>query len=162
VGPSRRVGPLELGLALERLSDATQRDAIVGTQAKWVASLSPQLDVGIAAAASRDGTRGVNLWTAYVPLTWSIGEALQLHANVGADWLGERGRSRRLGVAGEWALDARFSLLAERFSLFDAIATRAGLRIALGEDASVDLSGARVSGSGNRIWTLGLTFEFGR
>ncbi|HSB98764.1 MAG TPA: hypothetical protein VLE45_02535, partial [Burkholderiaceae bacterium] len=61
-----------------------------------------------------------------------------------------------------WAVDPRVTLLFERFRLFDATATRAGVRLALGEAASLDLSAARVSGSGNRIWGLGWSFEFGR
>jgi hypothetical protein len=98
----------------------------------------PDVTVGVVAAASRDTTIGVNLLTAYVPVT------------------------ARLGIAGEWAFDERFTLLAERLDAFDAILTRIGVRIDLGEQASVDLSGGRISGSGNRLWGLGLTIEFGR
>ncbi|HSB25271.1 MAG TPA: hypothetical protein VLE94_19395 [Burkholderiaceae bacterium] len=162
LGPACRAGPVEVGLAFERLSEDAQRDAIVGAQVKWVTALAPQLDVGLVGSASRDTTRGVDLWTAYVPVTWSVGEAVQLHANVGVDRLGDRGRSERLGIAGEWAVDSRVTLLVERFRLFDATATRAGVRLALREAASLDLSAARVSGSGNRIWGLGWSFEFGR
>ena len=162
LGPACRVGTVELGLTLERLSEDTQLDTIVGGQAKWVAPLAPQIDIGLVAAASRDTTRGINLWTAYVPLTWSVGETVVLHANLGLDWLGQRGQSTRLGIAGEWTMDARVSLLAERFRLFDALATRGGMRVALGENANVDFSGARLSGSGRWIWGLGLAVEFGR
>jgi hypothetical protein len=162
LGPACRVGAVELGLAIERLSEDAQRDAVVGAQVKWVTALAPQLDVGLVGSASRDTTRGVDLWTAFVPLTWSVGETVQLHANVGFDRLGDRGRSERLGIAGEWVVNPRVTLLAERFRLFDATATRAGLRLAFGEDASLDVSAARVSGSGNLIWGLGWSIEFGR
>jgi len=120
------------------------------------------VDVGVVASASRDTTRGVNLLTAYLPITWSLGSAVQVHGNLGVDRLGDRGNTKRVGLAGEWSPDDRFTLLAERFHAFDLILTRVGLRIALGEQASIDLSGARISGSGNRLWGLGLTFEFGR
>lgn len=162
LGPACRVGPLEVGGILERLSGSGLADRIAGAQLKAVTSWLPDVNVGLVAAASRDTTKGVNLLTAYVPLTWSLGSALQVDANLGVDRLGERGRTRRAGIAGEWALDHRFTLLAERFSALDLTLTRCGVRFALGEQASLDLSAARVSNTGNRLWGLGLNFEFGR
>ncbi|HEU5294733.1 MAG TPA: hypothetical protein VFU71_08080 [Burkholderiaceae bacterium] len=162
VGPACRVGPVELGLSLERVSGDDGRVNLVGAQIKWVTTLWPQVDAGIAVSALRDTTRGRELYTVYAPVTWSLSRAVQLHANVGGDRNGEGRHTSRLGVAGEWTIDERFTLLGERFRLLDAIATRAGVRIALGEQASIDVSGARISGSGNRVWGLGLTVEFGR
>jgi len=163
VGPGCRIGALEVSVNLDRLSDGERHNRIAGVAVKAVTAWVPDvLDVGVVAAASRDTTRGVNLLTAYVPLSWSLSSALQLHGNVGVDRLSDRGNTKRLGIAGEWAIDERFTVLAERFQAFDVIATRIGLRIVLGESVNLDLSGARVSGSGNRLWGLGLTFEFGR
>src|SRR5262245_38936155 len=162
IGPACRVGPVEVGLTLERLSNAGEHATLAGAQVKWVTSLSSQVDIGVAAATLHDTTRGGDLFTAYVPLTWSVSDAVQLHANLGADRNRDGRTTSRLGVAGEWALDQRVTLLGERFRLLDVIATRVGLRFALGEQASIDVSGARISGSGNRVWGLGLTFEFGR
>ena len=162
VGPACRVGPLEVGVALERLAGDGRSDRIGGVALKAVTAWRPDVSVGVVAAASRDTTVGENLLTAYAPLTWAINDAIQLHGNVGVDRLADRGITKRLGLAGEWALDDRFTLLAERLHAFDAVLTRVGVRIALGEQASIDLSGARLSGSGNRVWGLGLTFEFGR
>ena len=161
-GPACRAGPVEVGLVLERLSSDEERDNVLGAQLKVATGWLPQLDVGLAVAALRDTTRGVSLLTAYVPMTWSIGDTVQLHANVGADRFSNRGATRRLGVAGEWALDPRIALLAERFQAFELIVTRVGLRFAIGEHASIDVSGARISGSGNRLWGLGWSWEFGR
>ena len=162
VGPGCRVGPLEISLTFERLSRGERADRIAGAALKAVTGWLPQVDVGLVGSASRDTTSGVNLLTAYVPLTWSVSSAVQLHANLGADRLGEHGTTKRLGIAGEWALDERFTLLAERLDALDLIVTRIGLRMALGEQASIDVAGARISGSGSRLWGLGLTFEFGR
>ena len=161
-GPACRVGPVEVGLAFDRLSEDAQHDAIAGIQVKWATALAPQLEVGLVASASRDTTRGVNLWTVYAPLTWSATDSLQLHANLGGDSLGQRGTTKRLGIGGDWAPDRRFTLLAERLWALDVAVTRVGLRVAVGESATIDASGARLSGSGNRIWGLGLAFEFGR
>ena len=162
LGPACRAGPLEVGVILERLSGGGLADRIAGAQLKAVTNWLPDVNVGLVAAASRDTTKGVNLLTAYVPLTWSLSNALQVHANLGVDRLGERGRSRRVGIAGEWAFADGITLLAEHFSALDLTLTRCGLRIALGEQASLDLSAARVSNTGNRLWGLGLNFEFGR
>lgn len=162
LGPACRAGPVEVGLTLDRLSDGGEHATLAGAQIKWVTTLAPQVDVGAVAALTHDTTRGGDLFTVYAPLTWSVGEAVHLHANAGVDRNREGRTTSRLGVAGEWALDPRVTLLGERFRLFGAIATRAGVRIALGEQTSIDLSGARISGSGNRVWGLGLTFEFGR
>lgn len=161
VGSGCRLGPVEVALAAERLADDAQRDAIVGAQVKWATALAPQFDIGLLASGTRDTTRGVNLWTAYAPLTWTASDEVQVHANLGGDRLGDRW-TRRLGVAAEWALASHFTLLAERLWAFDAAATRLGARLVLSAAASIDFSGASVSGSGNRIWGLGLTFEFGR
>ena len=161
-GPACRAGPVELGLVFDRLSSDQERDNVLGAQLKVATAWLPHLDIGFALAALRDTTRGVSLLTAYVPVTWSVGDTVRLHANLGADRFSNRGATRRLGVAGEWAFDPRVTLLAEHFQAFELIATRVGLRFALGEHASIDLSEARISGSGNRLWGLGWSWEFGR
>jgi hypothetical protein len=162
VGPSCRVGPLELGVSFERVRGDERAANIVGAQMKWGTTLWPQIDAGLVVSALRDTTHDAELYTVYVPVSWSVNDAIALHANVGGDRSGEGRRTSRLGIAGEWAIDERFALLAERFRLLDVIATRIGLRVALGEQASIDFSSARISGSGKRVWGLGLTVEFGR
>jgi hypothetical protein len=161
-GPACRVGAVELGLIFDRLLNDERHDSIAGAQLKWVGAWLPSVDGGVVVAAARDTTRDESLVTAYVPVTWSVRPALQLHANLGIDRVGGSAQTRRVGAAGEWTLDDRFTLLAERFRTFGVMATRLGLRVAFGEHASVDLSGARVSGSGNRLWGLGWSWEFGR
>jgi len=162
VGPACRVGPVELGLAAESVSIDDRHARLVGAQAKVAGNWLPHLDGGLVVALARDTTQHLDLITAYVPVTWSVSSALDLHANVGADHTSDGRQTGRLGVAGEWAIDERFTLLAERFRAFGITATRLGLRLAVGEHASIDLSAARVSGSGNRLWGLGWTWEFGR
>jgi hypothetical protein len=161
-GPACRLGAVELGLILDQVSTGERRDPVAGAQLKWVGAWLPRVEGVVVVAAARNTTRGESLVTAYVPVTWSVSAALQLHANLGVDRTGGSAHTRRLGAAGEWALDHRVTLLAERFRTFGVVATRLGLRVALGEQTSVDLSGARVSGSGNRVWGLGWNWEFGR
>jgi hypothetical protein len=161
-GPACRVGPVELGLVLDRLSDHEERDRVLGAQFKVATTWAPQLEVAFVVSALRDTTRDVTLLTVYAPATWLVSESVQLHANLGADRFSNRDATLRAGVAGEWALDSRVTLLAERLRVFGLITTRVGVRFALSEHASVDFSGARISGSGNRLWGLGWTWEFGR
>jgi hypothetical protein len=162
LGPACRVGPVEVGINLERLSGGELSQRIAGIQLKAVTSWLQDVSVGLVGAASRDTTKGVSLLTAYVPVTWSLSGTFQVDFNLGIDRFSDRGRTPRLGIAGEWAIDQRFALLAERFHAFEMALTRCGVRIALGEHANIDLSAARVSNTGNRLWGLGLTFEFGR
>jgi len=161
-GPACRVGPVELGLVLDRLSNDEERDRVLGTQLKVATTWLPQLEVGFVVSALRDTTRDVTLLTAYAPATWLVSESVQLHANLGADRFSNQEATLRVGAAGEWAIDSRITLLAERLRVFGLITTRLGVRFALGEHASVDFSGARISGSGHRLWGLGWSWEFGR
>ena len=161
-GPACRVGPVELGLVLDRLSNDEERNRVLGTQFKVATTWLPQLEVGFVVSALRDTTRDVTLLTVYAPATWLVSESVQLHANIGADRFSNRDATLRIGAAGEWAIDSRVTLLAERLQVFGLITTRVGVRVALGEHASVDFSGARISGSGNRLWGLGWSWEFGR
>src|SRR5262245_39404354 len=162
IGPACRVGPVELGLTLDRLAQDSEHATVVGAQIKWATAWLPQVDVGVVASALHDTSRGGDLFSVYAPLTWSAQDAIQLHANVGADRNAQGHTTGRIGMAGEWAIDPRFTLLAERFRVFDLIATRVGVRIALGERARLYASGARLAGSGNQVWGLGVTVDFGR
>jgi hypothetical protein len=162
LGPACRAGPLEIGVNLDRLSEGERADRIAGIQLKAATSSLRDVNVGLVVAGSRDAMTGVDLLTAYVPVTWALTGAFHLDGNLGVDRLSDRARTARLGLAGEWAFDDRFTLLAERLRAFAWITTRLGLRVELGEQASIDLSAARVSGSGSRFWGLGLNFEFGR
>jgi hypothetical protein len=161
VGPACRVGPVELGLVAESVSIDERHARIVGAQAKVAGNWLPHLDGGLVVAAARDTTRRLDLITVYVPVTWSVSRSVNLHAIVGGDHTSDGRQTGRLGAAGEWALDERFTLLAERFRAFGITLTRLGLRLAVGEHASIDFSAARVSNTGNRLWGLGWSWEFG-
>jgi len=162
IGPSCRVGPLEIGVHFERLSGEERSDRVVGVQLKAATHWLADVQVGVVAAASRATTEDVNLLTLFAPVTWSLGADVQLNGNLGVDHLSTRGSTLRAGIGGEWAFHEHVTLLAERLRAFDETLTRLGIRIVLGEQVSIDVSGARLSGSGNRVWGLGLNVEFGR
>jgi hypothetical protein len=160
-GPSCRLGPAEWGLTLEDQHSAGAHTSNVGMQAKVVAaSVAPALDAGLAFSAVRYGHS--TLTAVALPATWALNQRVQLHANVGVDRASAQRHWSRLGAAAEVTFDASFALLAERIKSFGTRVSRLGVRWSAGDQTQVDLSGARVSGSGVSVWAVGLTHEFGR
>lgn len=163
-GPACRIGPVELGLNVDRLSTAAGARNSVGPNLKWVMDpLAGRLSAGIVWSAAVDPAHGGRPAQAlYVPLTWSLAESLQVHANIGLDRESNGGRSRRQGLAGEWAASDRISVIAERARIVGEWGSRVGGRVALGPSLSLDLSVARVGARGDRVYALGLNHDFTR
>ena len=168
LGPACRVGPLELGLSVDRLVDNTGQagatSRVAGVQLKWVtSSLLPQFSVGLAASIARDSTPGTaTARSLYAALTWFASDAWQWHVNVGRDRDGKSEQFNRAALAAEWAASDHFTLLAEVLRLGGARNRRIGLRIGLAEFTSIDMSAMHTSSDGKRRWGLGLNHEFSR
>jgi len=165
VGPACRVGPVELGLNLDRLSAGGVRSVVAGPQLKWNffgpaadAPLSAALSVGAAFDLTRGGRAGGQL---VLPVTWRPTGSLQIHANLGADWAtGTGARTPRGGLAAEWALDDKVSLIAERSRASGLWASRIGGRFSLTPLISVDVSASRTGPQRVRGFVVGLNHEF--
>ncbi|MDP9990288.1 hypothetical protein J2W30_001321 [Variovorax boronicumulans] len=171
IGPSCRVGPVELGLNVDRLSvqDVQRVHSITaGPQLKWTflgqaadAPLSAAVSMGTVSDLRRGGRMGGQF---VVPVTWRPVDSLQLHANLGADWaLGSGVRTPRGGLAAEWALTDVVSLIAERNRASGAWTSRVGGRFSLTPLISVDISASRSRPLGGRSVTgfvVGLNHEF--
>ena len=97
-----------------------------------------------------------------MPLTWQVAEKLWVHANAGADWSAAHVRTRRVGISGEWAANDTLTLIAERVNLAGAWSSRLGARFNLNESISIDLSAARVTPQGTRLYVIGLNHDFAR
>jgi len=164
VGPACRVGPVELGLNLDRLSAEGVRSVVAGPQLKWN-FFGPAADAPLSAALSVDAvfdlTRGGRAGGRFVlPVTWRPTGSLQIHANVGADWATGTGtRTPRGGLAAEWALDDKLSLIAERSRASTLWTSRIGGRFSLTPLISVDVSASR-TGPHLRGFFVGLNHEF--
>ena len=168
LGPACRVGPVELGFNVDRITTAGDTVHALGPQLKWTflgqepeARWSAALSMSVVAERPRRGghTGGQFL----VPVSWKAADGLTLHANLGADWSPSTGlRTGRGGLAGEWALNSGVSLIAERNRAFGAWTSRIGARFSLTPLISVDLSAARLGPNGVRSFTVGLNHEFGR
>lgn len=164
LGPGCRVGPVEVGVNVDRATIAGEGRTLAGPQLKWVADpLVDKLSAGVVWSASYDLTnRGRAAQTLYVPLTWWVADTLRVHANLGIDRDTQGERWRRRGLSGEWAASDRFTLIAERVQIVGDWTSRLGGRVNLGDALSVDLSAARAGPRAGRVYAIGLNREFGR
>lgn len=169
VGPACRVGPVELGLNLDRFRAAGEPNAFaIGPQIKWTwfgQAPDARFSGAVSAGATRDRThRGKPGRQLVFPFTWRVADSLQVHANLGADWVPVSGaRTARGGLGTEWALNERVSLLAERNLAFGLWTSRVGARVSLTPLVSIDLSTSQTSRSGpghTRGFFVGLNHEF--
>lgn len=168
LGPACRVGPVELGLNLERERGSEGRTVRAAPQLKWAHALSDDLGVGllVAAAWERSPERGALRYTGasvVVPLTWQIAEDWRAHFNLGRDLHRAQPSRSHSGLALEWTASQQLGFVAERFREGGASAWRAGLRWTPTDTLSIDLSrahGLRADRPG--WWTLGMTWAFRR
>jgi hypothetical protein len=164
-GANCRAGPVELGVAgLHERQDA-ERQSEYGLQAKWAHEWMPGLSVGwsvTTAWQARAQQRYLGS-SASALLTWQAREDLALHLNLGRDFVHGGSDQSRSGVALEWAPRPGWSLVGERYEEEQTQFVRAGVRLAVTDSLSVDMSRThRLSGPGQSHWTLGATFLFRR
>ena len=162
-GTGCRVGPVELGLNLDRENQAGLDAAIsFGPQVKWVYPIHEAVSVGAVASLkfSSQSPRYAGS-TLVLPLTWRVTDALSAHANWGRNFVQGGAGQPRGGVALEWAPASSTSLVAERFREAGNNSTRLGVRYALTPDIKLDLSRASSLHTGGvSWWTAGLLWEF--
>ncbi|MEJ7687153.1 MAG: hypothetical protein WKG52_09270 [Variovorax sp.] len=167
-GPACRLGPFEVGIAFDRSSTGqSAAESNLGPQIKWAffgGSEAP-FSAAVAWSTTRNfSTHGKPGRQLLLPLTWRGAENLRVHANLGADWsTGDSVRTSRRGAAVEWALlDDRLSLIAERNRAHGLWTSRLGARLHLTPLVSLDISAARSSPDGARMFVVGLNQEFSR
>lgn len=166
VGPACRVGPVEIGLNLDRSrSTGAQSFTLVGSQIKWVLPLTGSLSAGAVLAASwQESPSRFVASTVVFPFTWTASETWAMHINAGRDFRrGAEMDTSRAGIAAEWSPHPHWSGVVERFRENRANHWRVGVRYAWNQNVSVDLSRAQGShGSVPAWWTLGLNWAFDR
>lgn len=167
LGPACRVGPVELGLNYDYLGATQNRYDLLGPQAKWT-FYGQGADAVLAAAVSvsafhdlKQGGKWGGQWV--VPVTWHVFAPLFFHANLGEDWTPDTGeRSKRGGVAVEWTLTPKYTLIAEYNHAFGLDTSRAGLRYSITPLISIDVSAARIGTQGEHSFVIGINHEFAR
>ena len=166
VSPQCGLGPIELEMEFGRERDPIERDwsTPLSLTVKWGRTISPTLQGAVHVEfESDDGALSLEQTRFTLPLTWRPGGGLTTHLNLGRE-LVHGGRDRMSGGAAvEWALNERWSLLAERFRLEGAWATRAGIRRRIGYPWKIDLSRTTQT-SPHRLswWTLGVMHLWGQ
>nr|WP_316641665.1 hypothetical protein [uncultured Roseateles sp.] len=159
VGPACRLGPVEIGLNLDRVRlGSSSTTSVLGPQLKWARALTEQLSIGLAAAASWQHHAPHYLGsTLVVPISYQLSDRWLAHINIGRDFRAGQADGSRAGAALEWSPDAAWSLIGERFRDSGANSWRLGGRWNLTPSLSLDLS--RAKGLGPRPpawWSLGL------
>ena len=165
VGSGCRVGPVELGLNLDKeRQDGSDAASSFGPQIKWAYALTESLSIGaVASAKFNSGSPRYASTTLVIPLTWRVTDTLSGNVNWGRNFLrGGLGQPRG-GISLEWAPVSDFSLVAERFREAVNNATRLGARYALTPDIKLDISRTRsLNAGGVSWWTVGVGWEFAR
>ena len=164
LGPGCRVGPVEIGVNVDRWSVDGSGRTLLGPQLKWVVDpLAGKLSAGVAWSAFYDLTNhGRPTQTLYAPFSWWAAEKLWVHANIGLDRDAAGMRWRRQGLSGEWAASDKLTFIAERVKFVGDWTSRVGGRFTVSETLSVDLSAARFGPRGERVYVIGLNQEFAR
>ncbi|MES2786312.1 MAG: hypothetical protein V4684_12685 [Pseudomonadota bacterium] len=159
-GAGCRVGPVELGVGADYAREGSASETGYQAQAKWATALNASLNLGvsltaIAAAHTRPSYQGS---TASFLLTWAARDDLNVHLNVGRDFVHRGPRLNRSGVSAEWTFHEGWSLVGERYAQDLSQFARLGVRGNLAPGWTIDLSRAqRLRGPGESDWTLGLT-----
>ncbi|HWP12730.1 MAG TPA: hypothetical protein VNN06_12960, partial [Ramlibacter sp.] len=95
--------------------------------------------------------------------SWFPRDELAFHLNLGRDFVHRAADEDRAGVSVDWTAVPGWSITAERYLEAQTHFVRAGLRWALSEALSLDLSRAhRLRGPGESNWTFGATWQFKR
>lgn len=160
-GAGCRVGPVELGVSAERARDPSSRATGYGLEVKWATEVAPDWSAGLSLSSGwqahvRPRYQGS---TAMALLTWAAREDLAVHANLGRDLLRGAPDEKRYGAAVEWMPREGWSLMAERYFESATHFVRTGVRWAVAENVTVDLSRAHsLRGPVPSNWTLGATW----
>lgn len=167
VGPSCRVGAVELGLNADRSAPrGGGSERFFGPQLKWTffgQDADAPLSAALAGGASFDVRHGGRAGgQVVVPMTWQATSQWSFNVNVGGDWTPGRGeRTVRTGLGGQWMPNDTFALVAERNRAYTLWTSRIGARINLTPHTSLDLSVARTGPQGVRSAIVGLNQVFG-
>lgn len=161
VGPACRLGPVEVGLNVEHIRPGLGTSG--GPQIKWATALNEQLSIGVLAAANWQKLSSRYGFTSFVvPVSWQASEQLAVHVNAGRDFQAGKADSSRAGASVEWAPNAAWLAVVERYREGGINYARLGGRWNVSPTLNVDLSRARSLGAAvPPWWTLGVTVVFG-
>lgn len=164
-GGACRVGPVELGAASDHTRESGASETAWALQLKWATELAPGFSAGFSLTPGWQARAQPRYQaTTLVALaTWVPREDIAFHLNLGRDLVHAARDEKRGGVSVEWTPRDQWSLTAERYVEQQAHFVRAGLRWAVSEDWTFDISRAhRLRGPGESSWTFGLKRQIAR
>ncbi|MDB5816989.1 MAG: hypothetical protein JWQ11_629 [Rhizobacter sp.] len=162
-GPSCRVGPVELGLNIDRSTGAgAGATTFTGAQAKWTLPLTTQLTSAFVTAVAFDATHGGSTTTTvYAPLSFQTGAHVTLHANLGFDLLQGSPSTQHSGVAIDWTPGRDMVFTIERYRQYGIDSARVGVHYDFTKWLAVQATRTRPMSAGvPGEWTLGLIVAF--
>lgn len=165
-GGACRVGPIELN-ASAAYAREHEGGSINGysLQGKWATPVARGFSVGLLLASgwqARTQPRWVGT-TVSTLFTWTPRDDLAFHMNLGRDFVNGGQDLDHSGVAVEWTATPGWTLLAERFVQLQTQYLRGGLRWAVNDAWTIDLSRAHsLSGRFGSIWTIGTSWQWDR
>ena len=162
-GGACRAGAIELGVATERARSDGASENGYQVQGKWATEVGAGFHAGLSLtgiwlAHARPRVQATSLAGL---ASWFPREDLAFHLNLGRDFVQGRADENRAGVSVEWTARPGWSLTGERYLEAGTHFLRAGVRWAIDEAWSVDLSRAhRLQGPRMSNWTLGASWQF--
>lgn len=162
-GAACRMGPVELGLGLDRRRAEPAGETAHAAQLKWARPLGDRLSVGlVASVAWQAGGRRTGA-ALVVPVSVVLADRWRLHANVGRDFPRGDPASFRGGASLAWQPTDAAQLIVEHVREGGERVLRLGGRWQFTPALSVDLSRAATRGeAAAQWWTLGLNVAFER
>lgn len=162
IGLACRVGPVQLGATRERAREEDGHATSGQLEAKWGREVAEDLFLALGLQPEWEWRRGVRYSGTQVAVlgTWSPRLDLDLHVNLGRDFV-HRGRDLPYhGMAIEWTPTPGWWVLAERYFRERTHFVGVGVRWEAGRQWSIDLTHARrLAGPGLSHWTLGVTID---
>ena len=161
---SCRTGPVQLNGELEHARQPEGSETQTAAEVKWAREVAEGWSAGILLRAQwaahqhphHDATALVGL------LTYEPSPDLELHLNVGRDFLRGGGHQLRSGIGAEWHVSGRWTLLAERYAQEETHFFRGTVRWAAGHNWALEFGRAeRLAGPNPSRWTLQVNIELG-
>jgi len=163
-GLNCRVGAVELGIAGEHAHDGTSATAW-NLEAKWAHKVIDGFSVGLDVQPVRVVNQHPDLeFTRFVGLaTWEPRDGLDLHLNLGRDFVRSGRDLARYGVGVDWSPVKAWTLTVERYKETETHFLRGGVRWEGGSWWKLDFSRAQSLGGPTRsTWSVGVTFVLGQ
>ena len=154
---SCRIGPVQLTGEAEHVREDEGSESQYAIEAKWSREVAEGWRAGVLLRGqwSAHQRPRYDATTVLGLLTWSPRENLDLHLNLGPEFLQEGGSRARWAIAPEWHVRPDLSLLAERYKIDGSHFVRGTVRWEAGHNWTLEVGRAlRLAGPEPSRWTI--------